>query len=278
MRGVFKTTDGGKTWTGVGTPHGDNHDFWINPTNNQILINGNDGGANVSIDGGRTWSTQNNQPTAELYRLETDTRWPYWIYASQQDNSNIAVPSQGNADSFSVAGGESGYIAVDRATRIIYAGNYGGRSSAPIATVEAKRPGYADETGQRRRHEYASRNAPIRPRRTTRRRLRRRSSSRAPTAGRRGRDQPGPDAQRQVEAGLSRRRAADDTGVEVTTTRSSRSRNHRSRQVFSGRDRRRIPESVGTTGRPEQDHARACPSGARSTSSSSRKRTPPAPS
>jgi photosystem II stability/assembly factor-like uncharacterized protein len=74
--GAMKTTDGGKTWTALGTPHSDNHDFWINPTNSQIMINGNDGGANVSTDGGRTWSTQNNQPTAELYRLEVDTRWP----------------------------------------------------------------------------------------------------------------------------------------------------------------------------------------------------------
>jgi photosystem II stability/assembly factor-like uncharacterized protein len=151
--GAFKTTDGGKTWTGIQTPHGDNHDFWINPTNNQILINGNDGGANVSTDGGRTWSTQNNQPTAELYRLETDTRWPYWVYASQQDNSNIAVPSTGNAEPFSVAGGESGYIAVDpRNNNIIYAGNYGGtiqRTDRYSGVSESVRVYADEETGQR---------------------------------------------------------------------------------------------------------------------------------
>ena len=80
----------------------------------------------TSTDGGVTWSTQNNQPTAELYRIETDTRWPYWVYASQQDNSNIAVPSSNLGETFSVAGGESGYIAVDpRNADIIYAGNYG---------------------------------------------------------------------------------------------------------------------------------------------------------
>src|SRR4051812_26591713 len=151
--GALKTTDGGKTWVGMGTPHGDNHAFWINPTNNQLLINGNDGGANVSSDGGRTWSTQDNQPTAELYRIETDTRWPYWIYASQQDNSNIAVPSTGNADTFSVAGGESGYIAVDpRNANIIYAGNFGGtiqRTDRYSGVSESVRVYADEETGQR---------------------------------------------------------------------------------------------------------------------------------
>ena len=151
--GAMKTTDGGKTWTAVGTPHSDNHDFWINPTNNQIMINGNDGGANVSSDGGRTWSTQNNQPTAELYRLEVDTKWPYWVYASQQDNSNIAVPSTGNAEPFSVAGGESGYIAVDpRNNNIIYAGNYGGtiqRTDRYSGFSESVRIYADEETGQR---------------------------------------------------------------------------------------------------------------------------------
>ncbi|HTM24806.1 MAG TPA: hypothetical protein VL225_06415 [Vicinamibacterales bacterium] len=151
--GAMKSTDGGKTWTALNPPHGDNHDFWINPTNNQILINSNDGGANVSSDGGRTWSTQNNQPTAELYRIETDTRWPYWVYASQQDNSNIAVPSQGNGEPFSVAGGESGYIAVDpRNANIIYAGNYGGtieRTDRYTGVSESVRVYADEETGQR---------------------------------------------------------------------------------------------------------------------------------
>ena len=151
--GALKSIDGGKTWTGMNPPHGDNHDVWINPTNNQILINSNDGGANVSTDGGRTWSTQDNQPTAELYRIETDTRWPYWVYASQQDNSSIAVPSQGNAEPYQVGGGESGYIAVDpRNANIIYAGNYGGTISRTdrYAGVSESVRVYADEeTGQR---------------------------------------------------------------------------------------------------------------------------------
>jgi photosystem II stability/assembly factor-like uncharacterized protein len=151
--GALKSTDGGKTWTALGTPHGDNHDFWINPTNNQILINGNDGGANVTTNGGQSWSTQDNQPTAELYRLETDTRWPYWIYGSQQDNSSIAVPSQGNTEPYAVGGGESGYIAVDpRNANIIYAGNYGGtisRTDRYSGVSESVRVYADEETGQR---------------------------------------------------------------------------------------------------------------------------------
>ena len=151
--GAYRSTDGGKTWTGLNVPHGDNHDFWINPTNNKILINGNDGGANVSADGGQTWSTQNNQMTAELYRIETDRRWPYWVYASQQDNSNIAVPSNNVGETFSVAGGESGYMAVDpRNANIIYAGNYGGtleRTDRETGISESVRVYADEETGQR---------------------------------------------------------------------------------------------------------------------------------
>jgi len=75
-------------------PHGDNHDIWINPNNPKVLIQANDGGANVSHNGGKTWSTQFNQPTAELYQVEVDDQYPYWLYAGQQDNySTIAVPS-----------------------------------------------------------------------------------------------------------------------------------------------------------------------------------------
>ena len=126
--GAFKSTDGGKTFpTTIRAQHGDNHDLWINPTNNKAMIESNDGGANVSIDGGRTWSTQDNQPTAEIYRIETDTRWPYYIYGAQQDNGTIAVPSTNVGETYGVGGGESGYIAVDpRNSNIIYAGNYGG--------------------------------------------------------------------------------------------------------------------------------------------------------
>ncbi len=90
----MKSVDGGKTWERLRPPHGDNHDMWINPDNPDLFIHGNDGGANVTHNGGRTWSTQFNQPTAELYQVEVDDQYPYWLYAGQQDNSTtIAVPS-----------------------------------------------------------------------------------------------------------------------------------------------------------------------------------------
>ncbi len=152
--GAYKSTDGGKTFQSAGIQaHGDHHDLWINPTNNKALINSNDGGATVSIDGGRTWSTQENQPTAEIYRLDVDRRWPYWVYGAQQDNSTIAVPSNNIGEPYPVGGGESGYIAVDpRNPNIVYAGSYGGavsRMDRDLGITENVRP-YADsETGQR---------------------------------------------------------------------------------------------------------------------------------
>ena len=91
--GYFKSTDGGRTWTRKRVPHGDNHDMWINPDDPDLFIQSNDGGANVTRDGGETWSTQFNQPTAELYQVNVDDRFPYWLYAGQQDNSTIMVPS-----------------------------------------------------------------------------------------------------------------------------------------------------------------------------------------
>jgi photosystem II stability/assembly factor-like uncharacterized protein len=89
----YKSTDGGKTWTTMRTPHGDNHDIWINPHNGQTMIQANDGGANVSYDGGRTWSTQMNQPTAEIYGVWLDNQFPYRLYGAQQDASTVIVPS-----------------------------------------------------------------------------------------------------------------------------------------------------------------------------------------
>lgn len=91
---LLKSKDGGKTWKRMSVPHGDNHDIWMNPNNPNLLIQANDGGANVSHNGGKTWSTQFNQPTAELYQVEVDDQYPYWLYAGQQDNSTtIAIPS-----------------------------------------------------------------------------------------------------------------------------------------------------------------------------------------
>lgn len=90
----YKSIDGGYTWSEMHPPHGDNHDMWINPNNPDLFIQGNDGGANVTHNGGETWSTQFNQPTIEIYQVEVDDQYPYWLYAGQQDNSTtIAVPS-----------------------------------------------------------------------------------------------------------------------------------------------------------------------------------------
>ena len=91
--GHYMSEDGGKTWTRKPTPSGDNHDMWVNPDDPNILIQSNDGGANVSLDGGETWSTQFNQPTAELYQVDVSDGFPYRLYAGQQDNSTISVPS-----------------------------------------------------------------------------------------------------------------------------------------------------------------------------------------
>ncbi|MGH7569928.1 MAG: WD40/YVTN/BNR-like repeat-containing protein [Gemmatimonadales bacterium] len=91
--GFFRSADGGKTWERRSTPHGDNHDMWIDRRDPNVFIQSNDGGANVTRDGGRTWSTQHNQPTAELYQVAVDDQFPYWVYAGQQDNSTIMVPS-----------------------------------------------------------------------------------------------------------------------------------------------------------------------------------------
>ena len=90
---LLKSMDGGKTWKRMSVPHGDNHDIWLNPNNPDLLIQSNDGGANVSHNGGKTWSTQFNQPTAEIYQVAVDDQYPYWIYGAQQDNTTISIPS-----------------------------------------------------------------------------------------------------------------------------------------------------------------------------------------
>jgi photosystem II stability/assembly factor-like uncharacterized protein len=99
--GFFKSTDGGKTFVTFRTPHGDNHDIWINPKDSQIMIQSNDGGANISPDGGKTWSSQMNQPTAEIYGVWLDNQFPYKIYGAQQDNTTLIISSQ--AEPFSTA-------------------------------------------------------------------------------------------------------------------------------------------------------------------------------
>jgi len=104
--GFFKSVDGGKTFTPFRTPHGDNHDIWINPKDSNIMIQSNDGGANVSTDGGRTWSSQMNQPTSEIYGVWVDNQFPYKIYGAQQDNSTLIISSQ--AEPFTLTDWRSG--------------------------------------------------------------------------------------------------------------------------------------------------------------------------
>jgi photosystem II stability/assembly factor-like uncharacterized protein len=89
----FRSSDGGKTFRRANAPHGDHHDIWLNPKNSQYMIQSNDGGANVSLDGGRTWSSQDNQPTAEIYQVAVDNQYPYRVYGAQQDNTTVIVPS-----------------------------------------------------------------------------------------------------------------------------------------------------------------------------------------
>ena len=132
--GFHKSIDGGKNWTDISVPHSDNHSLWISPDNNRIMVNGNDGGANVSFNGGETWSTQLNQPTAEFYRVAVDNQFPYRLYGAQQDNTTLSVPSwsPGGVSPiehwYAVGGGESGHIAVHPENPdIIYAGNYIGQ-------------------------------------------------------------------------------------------------------------------------------------------------------
>jgi len=115
----MKSIDGGVTFEKKSTPHGDHHDHWINPNDNKNMINANDGGATITFDGGESWSSIMNQPTAQFYRVNTDNQFPYRIYGGQQDNSTVAILSQtydggiGNDDFFAVGGGESAHIAFD---------------------------------------------------------------------------------------------------------------------------------------------------------------------
>lgn len=131
---MWKSNDGGSSFIEIPTPHGDNHDLWIDPNNPRRMIEGNDGGACVSFDGGVTWSSIYNQPTAQLYHVITDNQVPYRIYGAQQDNTTITVPSYSDRgaivedDTHPVGGGESGYIAVRPDNpNIIYAGSYATR-------------------------------------------------------------------------------------------------------------------------------------------------------
>ncbi len=130
---AWRSVDGGRTFDRVPVPHGDTHDLWFDPADPNRLILGDDGGGGVSYDGGVSWSTCYNQPTAELYHVTTDTRTPYRVYACQQDNSSISLPSHSELgaittlDTYAVGGGEAGHIAVrPDDPDIVYAGEYMG--------------------------------------------------------------------------------------------------------------------------------------------------------
>lgn len=130
---VTKSIDGGKNFKPLSTPHGDNHDLWINPNDNSKMINSNDGGANVTNNGGKSWSSQQYQPTSQFYRVITDNLVPYNVYGGQQDNSAIAIASRTNdqgidwKDWYSVAGCESAYLAFDPDNpEVVFGGCYQG--------------------------------------------------------------------------------------------------------------------------------------------------------
>jgi len=127
--GLFRSRDGGKTFDLLPAPHGDHHGFWIDPKDTDRLINGNDGGTTISVDGGKTWTQQDNQPTAQFYHVAADNHFPYRLYGAQQDNSTVAILNRtdegyiGREHWYPIGGGESAYIAPDpRDSNIVYAG------------------------------------------------------------------------------------------------------------------------------------------------------------
>jgi len=156
---ILKSIDGGKTFKEINARHGDTHILWIDPVNTRRMILGDDGGATVSFDGGSTWSTQHNQPTAQFYHVTTDDQFPYRIYGAQQDNSAISIASRSDdggiseLDYFSVAGCENATIAPDpRDPNITYGGCYLGqlsrydrknRQERDISVTEINWDGYA---------------------------------------------------------------------------------------------------------------------------------------
>jgi photosystem II stability/assembly factor-like uncharacterized protein len=132
--GVWRSRDGGRRFDEVPTPHGDNHDLWIDPADPGRMIEANDGGAVITFDGGESWTLPYNQPTGQFYHVTTDRRFPYRIYGAQQDNSTISLPSRSATgyitagETYLVGGGESGYIAVRPDNPdIVYAGSYASR-------------------------------------------------------------------------------------------------------------------------------------------------------
>jgi photosystem II stability/assembly factor-like uncharacterized protein len=130
--GLYRSTDGGKSFQRIQAPHGDHHALWLDPNNPSRMINGNDGGATITVDGGKNWTTQNNQPTAQFYHVAADNDFLYRVYGSQQDNSSVAIPTRTDhgeillGDMYAPGGGESGYVVPDpRDSNIVYADDEG---------------------------------------------------------------------------------------------------------------------------------------------------------
>ena len=141
----LRSNDGGRTYAPIGVPHGDNHDLWISPDDSNRMIQSNDGGSNVTFNGGRSW-TEQDQPTAQFYRVAIDNDFPYNVYGAQQDNSTVRIASRnteggiGVRDWYDVGGGESGWIAPSpKDSNVIFAGSYGGLTTR-----------YDHRTGQQR--------------------------------------------------------------------------------------------------------------------------------
>jgi hypothetical protein len=144
---ILRSIDGGKTWEDLKDVHGDCHDLWINPANNKNVALAHDGGGCVSFTYGRTWSTLNNQPTAQFYRVNADNRLPYWVYGGQQDNLSVAIPSRTNnygitvRDWFNGPGCESAAIVFDDPNdpNFLYGSCYQGQISLMnLNTMEMK--------------------------------------------------------------------------------------------------------------------------------------------
>ncbi len=143
---MMRSIDGGKTFSNVRVGHGDTHDLWINPKNNKNMILGDDGGGEISFDAGQSWSTLNNQPTAQFYRVNADNIFPYRVYGGQQDNSSVVINSRNNSfgitdkDWFEGPGCESAYIAFDPMNPLVlYGGCYQGLIEAlDTRTMERK--------------------------------------------------------------------------------------------------------------------------------------------
>ena len=130
---LSRSTDGGHTFTVLRAPHGDHHGLWIDPKDPRRMINSNDGGATISTDGGKTWTTQDNQPTAQFYHVAADNRFNYFVYGAQQDNSTVAIATRTDhgsitpSDWYPVAGGESGYVVPYTPNPdVVFAGSYDG--------------------------------------------------------------------------------------------------------------------------------------------------------